>query len=479
MKHTKRNSIIILILLLWLVIAQTAVADLASSINSLLAGPALKHGTQGVVIESLASGRVLYERNRDTLFIPASNFKLLVSAASLDNLGPDFTFTTSVYQSGKLDSSGNLTGNLIIVGGGDPTFSTDDLKAMVNVIKSKGVRRIDGNIIADESRFDDERLGAGWPSSEEPFYYSAQVSALTLDRNVVDVYVKPGLKARDPARVSLRPSSDYFSIENTAITGQAKSDNSIYVDRARGRNIIRIKGSVPVDFKSTSRTEPITMEEPALYTATVLRSILTKSGIKVTGKVGKGVKPEGAKLITEHKSPPLSKILILLNKPSDNLIAENLLKSLGAEIKGKGTASAGEEVELDFIKRAGGDSEAISINDGSGLSRLNYITPDNIIAILRFMWNHRHSKVFIESLPVAGVDGTLHRRMKGTAAEGNVRAKTGYVRRVSCLSGYVTTRSGEPLVFSIMMNGHLCPNASATKVQDAICELLANLNELE
>jgi D-alanyl-D-alanine carboxypeptidase/D-alanyl-D-alanine-endopeptidase (penicillin-binding protein 4) len=479
MKQIRRNTIAFFVLLLWFTIAQETSANLATSIDALLVDPALKHGTQGVVIESLATGRILYERNRDILFIPASNLKLLVSAASLDKLGPDFTFATRIYRSGKFDASGILKGDIVIVGGGDPVLSTNDLRAMVKEIRNKGIRRIDGNIIADDSRFDEERLGNGWPTSEEPFYYSAQISALTLDRNVVDVYVRPGLKVGDSVKVSLRPSSDYFTIENVAKTGPAGSDNTVYIDRVRGKNIILVKGSIPIDSKSTSRTEPITMEEPTLYTAVVLKDVLIKSGIKVTGKVIKGVKPDVAKLVVEHKSPPLSNIIILLNKPSDNLIAENLLKSLGAEVKGKGTISTGEEVELDFLKRAGGDPEAITINDGSGLSRLNYISPDNLIAILRFMWNHRYSKVFIDSLPIAGVDGTLRRRMKGTASEGNVRAKTGYVRRVSCLSGYVTTRTKEPIVFSIMMNGHLCSNSSATKIQDAICELLANLEESE
>lgn len=178
-------------------------------------------------------------------------------------------------------------------------------------------------------------------------------------------------------------------------------------------------------------------------------------------------------------SPPLSEILRLLNKPSDNLIAEVLLKTLGAERKGKGSASAGEQVELDFLKKIGADITAISISDGSGLSRHNLISPRNLVTILKYMYNHKHSKVYLESLPIAGVDGTLRKRMKGTPAEGNVRAKTGYVGRVCTLSGFVTTKAGEPLVFSIMFNHHLCSHSDAIAVMDKIMSGIAGVNGSE
>ena len=462
-------------MLLAFALAHAGAAELAASIDALLADPALKHGIQGVVIESLASGRVLYERNRDLVFIPASNFKLVVSAASLDRLGPDCTFATQVYMSGRLDAHGVLDGDLILVGGGDPVLSSDDLRALAAEVIGKGIRRITGQIIADESRFDDVRLGWGWSWDDEPFYYSAQISALSVDRNVVGVYVYPGAKEGDPVRIGLRPPSGYFRIESTARTGAPKSENTIYVDRERGKNLIRISGSMPIDFKTTKATELITMENPALYAATLFKDMLGRSGVRAAGSTVIGKKPDGAELLAEHKSPPLSKILALLNKPSDNLIAEMLLKNLGAEIKGKGTAAAGEEVELDFLKTAGADMSAISINDASGLSRLDYISPGNLVALLKHMWRHKHSRVFLDSLPIAGVDGTLRSRMKGTPAQNNVRAKDGYISRVSTLSGYVTTRSGEPLVFSIMMNGHLCPASDAKRVQNSICVLLAEL----
>lgn len=470
----KKTGVVCAILLLAACIAAGAV-DIQASIDALLADPALKHGVQGVVVESLATGRVLYERNREKAFVPASNFKLIVCATALDRLGPGYTFKTEVVSSGTVDEIGVLHGDLILIGGGDPILSTDDLRVLADQVKGKGIRRIAGSIIADDTRFDREPLGSGWAWDDEPYYYSPEISALNLDENTVAVYVHPGEKTGSRANVTLRPATRYLRIENTATTGAPGSANTIYVDRKHGENLIRVSGSVPLDYKPTKPTDPITVETPALYAATVFRDVLRESRIRVDGGAALGTKRDGSVVVAAHRSPPLTKILPLLMKPSDNLIAEVLLKTLGAELKGKGTAEAGAEVELEFLKEAGADVDAISIVDGSGLSRRDYVSPGNLVSLLRHMWRHRYSQTYVSSLPVAGVDGTLRRRMKGTAAEGNVRAKTGYVSRVSSLSGYVTTRSGEPLVFSMLMNGHLCPTSDARRVQDSICELLASL----
>jgi serine-type D-Ala-D-Ala carboxypeptidase/endopeptidase (penicillin-binding protein 4) len=469
-----RISLISLVLLT-LCLTVCSAYDLKSSIDGLLADPALKHGVQGVVVESLSTGTTLYERNRDMVFLPASNFKLLVSATAITRLGPDFNYSTRLCYTGNIDPNGRLDGDLFLVGGGDPILSTNDLSEMVNAIRKKGIRRITGRIIGDDSRFDIQRLGTGWSSDDEPYYYAAQISALNLDRNVIGVYVSPGVKEGGLARVSLKPVTSYVRVECTATTGSAKSENTVSVDRVRGKNVIRVTGSIPLDAKATAPVELITMEEPAFYAAMMFRDLLGRSGVIVNGSAALGKVGPDAQLLTEHHSLPLSSILPLLNKPSDNLIAEVLLKTIGREIKGKGTAAAGEEAELGFLKEIGADTTAVAINDGSGLSRKDYISPGNLVTILRFMWNSPHSRAFVDSLPIAGVDGTLRSRMKGTPAEGNVRAKTGYSSRVSTISGYVTTRSGQPLVFCIMMNGQMCPNPESTRIQDAICELLASI----
>jgi len=453
----------------------TWAGSISESIDAFLSEAALAHGIQGVVIESLKDGRVIYERNRHLVFIPASNMKLIVSATALVRLGPDYTYTTTLYRTGRV-RNGVLYGDLVLKGDGDPLLMPSDLKAMIADVKRMGIRRVNGRVLGDDTKFDDARLGCGWNWDDEPYYYSAQISALSLNENVVNVYVKPGKRVGAPASIALDPPTSYVTVRNHATTGAARSEKTVAVDRLRGKNVIRVTGSIPVDYESKEPEEPITVEEPALFAATVLREMLIKEGISVSGPAMLGRVPLGAASVSSRASLPLKAILARLNKPSDNLIAELLLKTLGAKIKGKGTTAAGREVEMEFLKNeVGADIGEIAIVDGSGLSRLNYVSPDVFVKLLRYMYAYKDARDYLDSLPIAGVDGTLRRRMKGTGAEGNVRAKTGYVSRVSSLSGYVTTKGGEPLVFSMLMNNHLCRNSEATAVQDKICAFLAGL----
>ena len=457
-------------------VGESADASLTKVIDQALADPALAHGIQGVLIESLKDGRVLYEKNSDLVFIPASNMKLIVSAAALDLLGPKHRIPTSLYTSGELRPDGVLKGDVVLVGRGDPVFKHEHLQTMAAKVKEIGIKAVEGDIIGDDTAFDDIRLGWGWDWDDEPYYYSAQVSGLNLNENVVDVWVRPGKKAGDPACVEIVPSTEYMTVRNECKTSEPGATKSLFVSRVRGRNVIRVTGTIPLDYKPEVAEEAITMEEPALFTCQTFIEMLQREGVRVNGKPVRGKKPKGAEFVMVHYSPPMSEMLALLNKPSDNLIAECLLKTLGAQLKGKGSAAAGEQAELDFLEKIGADLTAISITDGSGLSRHNFVSPKNLVTLLKYMYAHKHSKVYLDSLPIAGVDGTLRRRMKGTAAEGNVRAKTGYISRVRSLSGFVTTKSGEPLVFSILMNNHLCPSGEATAVQDKILGVLANLD---
>jgi D-alanyl-D-alanine carboxypeptidase/D-alanyl-D-alanine-endopeptidase (penicillin-binding protein 4) len=448
---------------------------LGERIDALLNDPNLKHGLQGVVVKSLASGATLYERNADLVFIPASNQKLLVSATALEKLGPDFTYETCVYAQGKVNSKGVLEGDLVLKGGGDPTLRTADLTDLARQVRSRGITKVTGDLVADDSLFDSRRLGWGWSWDDLPYYYSAEISALNLNRNVVDVFVQPGRIVGSAAVVKLEPPTDYMTIDNAATTGAPDAKRSVWVDRPLGVNTIRIGGTVPLGAKVTVSDESITVKGPALYAGSVFKDRLARQGVLVLGKVVSGRLSNGAEKLAAHRSEPLSTILALLNKPSDNLIAEVLLKTLGAVVKGNGTTESGAEVATEFFQSIGMDVTALRIVDGSGLSRLNYVSPRNLVTLLTHMHGHKNAKVFMDSLPVAGVDGTLRNRMKGSPAEKNVRAKTGYVSRVSSLSGYITTRSGEPLVFSILMNHHLCSNPQATAVQNAICEALAGM----
>lgn len=482
-RRSVKNVRLVLCILLMAVVNATSVTAqprdvaLSRALDQILSDPVLAHGVQGVLVESLKDGRVLYEKNADLVFIPASNQKLIVSAAALDLLGPDHRMRTSLYLTGDTTRDGVLKGDVVIVGQGDPVLKHEHLKEMAAKLRDAGIRKVQGNVVGDDTWFDDVRLGWGWSWDDEPYYYSAQISGLNLNENVVGVWVRPGRKVGEPAIVKLDPPTSYFTVRNECKTTAAGSQKAVFVDRVRGRNTIRVTGTVPLDYKPTAAEDAITMEEPTLYACTSFIEILRREGISVEGQAVRGKKPVNARLICFHDSPPLSQMLALLNKPSDNLIAECLLKTLGARMKGKGSSGAGEEVELEFLKKIGADMTAVSITDGSGLSRQNLISPRNLVAILKYMYRHQHSKVFIDSLPVAGIDGTLRSRLKGTPAQGNVRAKTGYVGRVRSLSGYLTTRSGEPLVFSILMNNHLCRSAEASAVQDKIVLELINYPE--
>ncbi|MHB0912799.1 MAG: D-alanyl-D-alanine carboxypeptidase/D-alanyl-D-alanine endopeptidase [Armatimonadota bacterium] len=445
------RALIRLSLLLLLAVSSGA-STLSETVDRELARPALAHGVQGVLIKSLDTGRVYYEKNSDLLFIPASALKLVVSATALDALGPEYRWRTRILACGEV-RDGVLHGDLALVGGGDPVLSREDLAAMV---KTLGLRRVEGNVVGDDSRFDAVRLGVGWAWDDQPYYYAAQVSALNLNKNVVAVTVRG---ERGQASVRVDPPTAYVWVKNACTTGAG----TVEVSRAQGRNTILVTGRIP---EGETYEEKITVEEPALYAAQSLLEMLRRNGVEVTGQAVKG-KATG-RTLAEHLSPPLSEMLALLNKPSDNLIAECMAKSLG-----EGSTESGLAVERAFLKKIGVDMSGVGLVDGSGLSRRNLITPRNLVTLLAAM---RGKKPFVDSLPIAGVDGLLKKRLKGTAAQGNARAKTGYLSRVSSVAGYVTTAGGDHLVFAILMNNHLCGNADAVAAQDDIVEALAGLS---
>jgi len=326
--------------------------------------------------------------------------------------------------------------------------------------------------MADESRFDDVRLGPGWSWDDEPYYYSAQVSGLNLNENVIQVVVRPGRKSGLPVVVNITPPTRYAQIRNQCITAPSGSKNSAKITRMHGANLIMVSGKVPADCEPKASEERIAVESPAEYAATVFKELLGRRRILVMGSVGVGKLPADARLLKLHESAPLSDVLPLLNKPSDNLIAEALLKTLGVETGRAGSWPDGVMAVLSFLQKCGVDASSVAVADGSGLSRLNYISPHAIVKTLRYMAESPDGQVFADSLPVAGVDGTLARRMTGTVAQWNVRAKTGYVMHVSALSGYLTAASGDRFAFSIILNNHLCANRRATAAQDDICEIL-------
>jgi len=457
----------------WLVwcglLSVAASADLKGDIDRLLQNPALAHSITAVLVVSLQDGRVLYERDADVMLIPASNQKLLTAAAALHQLGADFRFTTRLWMTGQIDKQGVLHGDLVLEGRGDPTISLKDIEAMARAVEGAGIRRIEGYLLYDETYFDGIRRGWDWAWDDEPYYYAPCLSAVCVERNAVTVFVSPGDALGSEPQVRLSPPTNYLLVRNEATTGAAGTPMTIFITREHARNIVVVRGQFPLDARPDSARQALSVEEPPRYALWLLREALEKRGITTRYRTALSSRvPTGAHLLYTHTSAPLAALLPLLNKPSDNLIAECLMRTLGAVVHGEGSAAAGERVMRDFLRRAGLNLKALHIVDGSGLSRRNQISARNLVTLLRYMASHLQAKVFSDSLPIAGVDGTLRNRLVNTPAQGRVRAKTGSLSRVSTLAGYLTTSSGQDLVFAILMNNFNGSMATARAVQDAI-----------
>lgn len=430
---------------------------LGAQLDALLAAPVLENASVGVVVRSLADNRVVYTRNPDLALIPASNQKILTAGAALARLGPAFRFRTFVFRTGRLDPNGTLQGDLILRGTGDPSLTSAHLAQFARAVRAVGIRRIEGRILADDGRFDDKRLGTGWQWDDEPWAYQPQVSALNCDGNVVSVRVAPGTRTGAPAIVTLDPPTRYVRVESSVTTGEADSKANVQFDRRRGQNVLLLRGTIPRGAGAPV-ANALTVEDPALLATTRLAEFLSAEGVERIGASAGPPRraaptPANATPIVERASAPLSELVRDFLKHSDNLYGEVLLKALGAECAGKGSGAngAGEQVVRSFLREAGVDAAPLVIADGSGLSRLNLVTPRALAGVLAHLAGRA---AFTGALPVGGVDGTLRSRFRDTPAVGNVRAKTGTLSGVTSLSGYVTTRAGEPLVFAIMMNNY-------------------------
>ena len=487
-----------------------SLAELQSRIGEIVRQPALEPGFFAVKIVSLDSGQIIFEQNANKFVRPASNMKLYTVAAALDRLTPDYRFITSVYAKEKPDK-GTVKGDLIVYGRGDPSiaarFNNGDYFKGINDLADRivgaGVKRVRGDLVGDESFFNGAPLGSGWEWEDLTWSYGAPVSALTVNDNAIDLMVKPGERVGAPVLITTGPPAPSFmTIANRAITSARDSRNELNIYRGLGANTVEISGSVPLGGNGFSGS--VAIPDPALAFASMLRDALVKRGVKIDGKLrtvnarsGGSSAPDRflalAKLpdhltppqpieIASLQSPPFSVIAAHTLKPSQNQYTELILRTLGktqlASVNETGRTTdnegAGLEIVKSFLRQTGVGESEIALNDGSGLSRNDMITANATVQLLTFMSRHKYFAQFRDALPIAGVDGTLRTRMKGTPAEGNVRAKTGSLSSVASLSGYVTTAAGEHLVFSMMLNNY--PDASLVRRDsiDAIAILLAS-----
>jgi D-alanyl-D-alanine carboxypeptidase/D-alanyl-D-alanine-endopeptidase (penicillin-binding protein 4) len=458
---------------------KTPADQLREKIEYLINDPNLFNAQIGVYLESLRNGEVLFARNEHRLFISASNMKIYTTAVALLNFGPDFRYNTDFYISGDINNR-VLSGDVVVRGKGDPSitarFHDGDvinlLSAWIDSLKNNGIEKISGNLIGDASYFQNPPLGAGWQWDDEPFWYSAQINALSMNDNCIDVTVYPGTHPGIPPVVELSPPTSFFKIENDAVTAEADSNTSLFITRPRHKNILQIKNRIPVS--RDKYTESISVEDPARFFIHVLAEQLEQKGITLEGELIVQDNPRALdynqyKLLFSYASPKLEEIIRVVNKRSQNLYAEQLLLTLAAEYGGKASARAGTDVVTARVGRMGIPETEFRMQDGSGLARKNLISPSGTATLLRYMYHHSYKDYFYDSLPVAGVDGTLKYRMKGSTAVNNVHAKTGYVGYARNLSGYVTSRDGEEFVFSILVNNYTIPTPAVNLLQDRIC----------
>ncbi len=471
--------------------------DLQTGIRRVLQNPLLQRGQVGVKIASLETGAVVFAQNDEKYLMPASNMKAFTMAAALDRLTPDFRFVTSVFAANKPDSSGTIHGDVSIYGRGDPTFaaSLNDgdyykaINALADKIAAAGLKRIEGNLIGDESYFTGDPLGSTWEWDDLQWYYGAGVSALTINDNAVDVQVLPGGKPGAPCVVKILPLNSLFTVINSCSTANAGAKRELEVTKRLSTNILEIRGKMPAnDAKGFSGA--IAVEKPAEMFLYLLKTALAQKGVTITGQN----KIIGARdiaflavassfpgvEIARLESQPLSYVAAKTLKPSQNLYTELVLRALGEQAGDKTdlkktSAERGLEVVQKFLAEAGIASDAIVQFDGSGLSRHNLITPAATIQLYTFMSKHRFASAFQAALPIGGVDGTLKSRFLNSPAANNVRAKTGTIDQVSSLSGYLTTASGERLVFSILTNNLPDSTLRRQTIDDIIIQL-ANYN---
>jgi len=497
-------------LVLWLG-CLTAVAqnkDLTKRVDAILSRADVARGFWGVEIEDLETGRVLYSRDADRLYTPASNAKLFTTAAALALIGPDYRILTTVESATAPDKYGRLSGDLVLVGRGDANLSgralpynlktqrplppAHVLEELADQVVARGVKVIDGDIVADDSYFVYERYGDGWSQDDLVLEWGAPVSALAVNDNVVFVSILPAERVGERAFVSISPFAECFDIENRVLTAPAGTGpRRVYIQRQPGSNRLEIWGNIPLDDAGAGQA--VAIEEPAEFCAHLFRELLAKRGVVIYGKtrahhmslaslgtftvnakvpLGGGAETQPVLqtpvVLAEHKSLPLGLDIRVVNKVSQNLHAEMLLRLLGREKGANGSIAGGLEVLRGFLAQANIAPEEYTFRDGSGLSRLDLVSPRATVKLLRYAAKQTWGVEYMQTLPSAGVDGTLSSRFKSLRPEAMLRAKTGSLEHVNTLSGYLTTDKGERLAFSIMSNNHKMTKSSAIEIIDEI-----------
>jgi len=464
------------------------IARFRARVDAILQAPNAQRSSWGILVCDRDSGEILYENDSDRFFTPASNAKMFTTALALATLGPDYRFHTTLESAVALGSDGRLAGDLVLVGRGDPDLSNRRipyaglpdhegpfdkvLAEMADQAVAKGLREIDGDIVADDSYFPYDPYPADWTVGDLFFSFGAPVSAIAFNDNIFSVDVQPGLHVGDRATLVVQPPAALETFGHEITTGPEGGNPDFAVVKQPGLNFQLLRGTIPLG--RTPVKLDLAMPAPAETAAETLKQLFEARGVRVTGdtRVHHAPPPEttasgepilartppppdpNANVLAEHVSAPLFEAVRITNKVSHNLHAELLLRTVGREKLGLGSTAAGLKVERDFLHQAGVIDGDVVLSDGSGLSREDLITPRAAVALLRYAAQQPWGAFYVSSFPIAGVDGTLESRMKNSAASGLVQAKTGEVEHVRALSGYATSLHGEHLVFSILYNNN-------------------------
>lgn len=462
--------------------ATRAASSLRERIEAVLARPSLSRADWGIEVRDAESGRLLYARNADRLFIPASNLKLVVTTTAAHYLPIDYRYRTTLYGTGPV-RGGVLEGDLVLYGRGDPLIGDRYgprmavWEALADSLRARGITRVAGQVVADDSHFEATHLRPDWEAYDLRWWYAAPVGALGFNDNSVEVHIQPGAVG-ERARVTWEPRSGYVEVENRTVTVGARGRSTFDLERAGPRRI-RAVGQMP--SSAGADVEFFAVENGAEYAGVTFRETLERRGIAVGRPAVRVVSSPAASpaaratVLAEHWSDPLPRVIAPILLKSQNWIAETLLKTVGREVRGEGSWDAGIQVEREFLTREVGiDSADVELRDGSGLSAGNLVTPRALVQLLSYVHRTPRMRVVRDNLPVSGREGSLKARFGDLP--GRVAAKTGYIGNVDSLSGFVTMDDGRTAVFSIIANKSGQPSSRMKAAIDDVVRAVATSN---
>lgn len=467
--------------------SKKATAKFAARAGGLLGMLPTSKGEWGLLIVDAESGESLYEQNADKYFVPASNMKLFTTALALAKLGPEFRWHTTLETRDAVSNEGVLNGDLVLLGRGDPNLSNRKFpyelkeefdgppqKALVELadaLVAKGVKEISGDVIGDDSYFPPERYPNGWEIDDMVWEYGAAISAIVVDDNTVSLTLTPGEQADKPVQAAVTPATPDFTVENEVTTSAAELKSDLTLKREPGSNLVVVKGSLPA--RSAPRKLVLAIQEPAQNAAAILKRLLEERGVRVAGMARArhaDAPPGGAPVVlAEHVSVPLGDAVKLINKISQNLHAEMLLRTVARQSGAWASADDLMKTPADFYAAAGITPGDVLQTDASGLSRHDLVTPRAVVTLLTFAEKQWWFGPYYASLPVAGTDGTLEDRMKNTPAAGRIHAKTGSVEHVRTLSGFAETPGGRRLIFAFLSNNQGGKSHEAADALTGLC----------